>query len=241
MAYVDGELDGGERAEFERQLAADPDLRALLAAEQTLRARLQTSFARQLSEPAPERLVQTARTARAGSAGLAILERWRGRSRSRVTGRRYWPLSVALAASLMLAAVFGLQLWRSPGASVALVSGQVVARGPVAQALSTALARTQPADAAVRIGLSFRDRQGRMCRTFMARAALSAGVACRAGQDWLVEAVASAPAAAGAVGAVRTAGSEWPAAIMREVDQRIAGNALDDQAERRARAHHWQP
>ena len=241
MAYVDGELDAEAGARFERAMAADPALARDVAAQRALRARLVASFSQQLAEPVPERLVQTARAAPAGKAPVATLSPWRERSRSQPPAVRVWALPTALAASVLLAGVLAVALWRAPGAGgVTLQNGQLVARGAVAEALSTALVNSQPADAAVRIGLSFRDHAGRLCRTFMVHAQGSAGLACRAGADWLIERVALAPAQAGAGNGLRMAGSAWPASIMGEVEQRMDGEALDAPGEQRARARGWE-
>jgi len=240
MAYVDGELDAGARAQFERAMAADPVLARSVAAQRSLRARLLASLDRQLAEPVPERLLHTARTASAGAAPVARLSVWRERGQSRPPSPRVWALPAALAASLLMTGVLAVALWRSPGGGgLALQNGQLLARGGVAHALSTALVNSQPADAAVRIGLSFRDRAGRMCRTFLVQAQGSAGLACHAGADWVIERVAAAQAEPGAAGKLRTAGSAWPAAILLEVAQRMDGEALDASGEERARAQGW--
>jgi anti-sigma factor RsiW len=243
MAYVDGELDAGARARFELAMAADPALARSVAAQRALRARLVASLDQQLAEPVPERLLQTARTAPAGTAPVATLSPRRSRGgRSPLQAPRVWALPAALAASLLLAGVLAVDLWRAPGAGgFALQNGRLLARGTVAAALSATLVHVQPADAAVRIGFSFRDHGGRMCRTFMVQAQDSAGLACRAGADWVIETVAAAPAQPGAAGSLRMAGSEWPATILNEVAQRIDGEALDAAGEERARARDWAP
>src|ERR1700688_791949 len=228
MAYVDGELQPQARARFELAMAADPVLARSVAAQRALRARLVASFDRQLAEPVPERLLHTARTAPAGTAPVVMLSPGGRRGRSQLQAPRAWALPAALAASLLLAGVVAVDLWRAPGAGgFALQSGRLLARGSVAAALSTTLVNSQATDAAARIGFSFRDHGGRMCRTFWVQVQDSAGLACRAGADWVVETVAAAPAQPGAAGNLRMAGSEWPAAILNEVAQRIDGEALD--------------
>src|SRR5258708_4594010 len=242
MAYVDGDLDAAAGAQFERAMAADPALARSVATQRALRARLAAGLSRQLAEPVPERLVHTARTAPAGPASVATLSARRPRAQSQPSRARVWALPATLAASLLLAALLGVALWREPGAGgLALQNGQLLARGPVSAALSGLLVSSQPADAAVRIGLSFRDHAGRLCRTFMVHAQASAGVACRTGADWVIESVAAAPAEPEAGSQLRMAGSGWPASLMHEVEQRIDGEALDAAGEQRARARHWQP
>lgn len=240
MAYVDGELDAEARARFELAMAADPALARSVAGQRALRARLAASFGPQLREPMPERLVQTARAAPAGEAPVAWLGAWRERGRPQRQAVRIWALPMALAASVLLAGVLAVALWRTPGAGgFALQNGQLLARGGVAEALSTTLVNSQAADAAVRIGFSFRDHAGRLCRTFMVHTQGSAGIACRAGADWQIETVAAAPPEPGVGNGLRMAGNAWPASILREVEQRIDGEALDAAGEERARARGW--
>ena len=59
MAYVDDELDAASRARVEAAMAADPEVRAQFKTQIELRARLRASFDPVLSEPVPERLLQT--------------------------------------------------------------------------------------------------------------------------------------------------------------------------------------
>src|SRR3546814_16456553 len=72
-----------------------------------------------------------------------------------------------------------------PAAGVVDANGALVASGTLAEALDTQLASNQPADAAVRIGLSFRDGTGRYCRSFEGDGL--AGIGCREGSSWTLE------------------------------------------------------
>src|SRR3546814_9619504 len=72
-----------------------------------------------------------------------------------------------------------------PAAGVVDANGALVASGTLAEALDTQLASNQPADAAVRIGLSFRDGTGRYCRSFEGDGL--AGIGCREGSRWTLE------------------------------------------------------
>jgi len=75
------------------------------------------------------------------------------------------------------------------------------------------------------------DRDGAYCRTF-STAAL-AGLACRRGDRWAVQAVAAT--ATTVDGAMRQAATSLPREVLMAVDQRIAGEALDATRERQAR------
>jgi hypothetical protein len=88
----------------------------------------------------------------------------------------------------------------------------------------------------VRLGVSFRATDGHYCRSFTL--GTTAGLACRDGDAWRIPVLAEGEAEHGAY---RQAGSALPAAVLDAIDQRIAGQALDAQAERAARERGWQP
>lgn len=83
-------------------------------------------------------------------------------------------MPLAVAASVAALVIAGLQL--RPGTEPSLASG------PLATALETQLASTQPAGAVIRIGLTFKSRDGAWCRTFERRE--GSGIACRLEEDW---------------------------------------------------------
>ncbi len=84
----------------------------------------------------------------------------------------------------MLGLTIGLKPWM-PAADVTNANGTLVASGALAEALDTQLASNQSADGAVRIGLSFRDKDGRTCRSFEARSL--SGIGCREDGRWSLE------------------------------------------------------
>jgi hypothetical protein len=87
----------------------------------------------------------------------------------------------------------------------------------------------------VKLGTSFQARDGSYCRSFTLGA--TGGLACRDGGQWRIPVLAEGePEQAGAY---RQAGSALPAAVLDAIDQRIAGAALDAQAERAARDRGW--
>jgi anti-sigma factor RsiW len=235
-AYADGELDAATRAAVETAMASDPQLAQRIAAQRALRARLEQAFAPVLSEPVPERLLAGARSASAGqrpSNGSALQPRPRA--------RWSWPQWGAIAAGLVIGALLGPLLWRSPagGTPIDTRGGRMLANGRLEQALSEQLASTQPAGAPVQIGISFRARSGAYCRTFvMQDESRLAGLACRDRNAWRVETLArteSGPAGAG----WRPAGSALPPAVAGTLDGLIAGEPLDAAAEAAARASGW--
>ena len=97
------------------------------------------------------------------------------------------------------------------------------------------LAGAPPQDAGVRLGVSFVAKDGNYCRSFMLPH--MAGLACRNGAEWRIPVMASS--GPGAAGTYRQAGSEMPPAVLEAIDERIAGKALDANAERAASKQGW--
>lgn len=233
MAYVDGELEPQTRAELEAAMAGDPRLAQRVEVQRALRARLQRACAPLLDEPVPERLLSAARGGRAPATLLPL-------RRARQPVRSWsWPQWSAIAASLVVGSLLGPLLLRSLAGPVTTRDGRLLAAGALAQALSQQLASTQPPDAAVRIGVSFRSRDGSYCRSFLLRAPSPlAGVACREPDAWRMQ-VLTAAAPGVAPGEYRPAATAMPAAVTQAVDALIAGEPLDAAAEAAARSRAW--
>lgn len=245
MAYVDGELDDAQRAAFEAELANDPLLAQRVREQQALRRRLAEAFTPDLDEPVPERLLAAAR-ARPPAAEPIDLTRVR---EQRAAAQRVpravrdwrWPEWGAIAASLLIGVLAGRLVGGDSAAPFANgPNGALVARGPLAGALSAQLASSVAADAPVRVGISFVARSGSYCRSFvMTRPSGLAGLACREGGQWQVQLVTPAGQDE-AAGGYRTAGAALPPALLRAIDERIAGTPLDAAAEAGAARRGWQ-
>jgi hypothetical protein len=237
IAYADGELDAATRAALEAAAASDPQLAARIARQRALRARLEAAFAPVLAEPVPERLLASTRGAvpLPGASNVVRLE-------PRARPRWSWPEWSAIAASLVLGALLG-PLLSGPQAGNGPVdtrTGQMLASGVLARALSEQLASAQPPGAPVEIGVSFSDKDGGYCRTFVLRERQAlAGLACRAGSAWQVVTLvrSGTPAANG----YRQAASALPPAVAGTLDELIAGAPLDAAGEAAARARGWNP
>ena len=215
IAYVDGELGAQDRAAFEAEMAADPELAAQVAAHRRLAQSVAGAYAPILEEPVPPRLAPLA-----GAAN----------DRGRRPGLAQW---AAMAACLALGVLAGRTLWPQQGPLVTR-GGALLARGDLDKALTKRLAAD---GGVVRVGLTFKALDGRYCRTFESAADRLAGLACRRDGGWAVQ-VASAWSPEPAAG-YRTAASPTPPAVLAAVDATIAGEALDAAAERAARDRGW--
>jgi hypothetical protein len=239
MAYVDGELAAEDRARVEAQIGADPEVARRVAQHQALRNNLRSAFDDVLREPVPERLLAAAR----GSADVADLNaarKARKSQQSAASKRRWsWPEWGAMAASVLIGVIITRVAVRSPEvAPFTSRQGQLVAQGGLADALSNQLASTQPREAATQVGLSFRAKSGRYCRSFTMHGKESlAGLACREGDAWHIDVLARS---GGASGDYAQASSALPAAVLSAVEQQIDGEPLDAASEARAKETEWQ-
>jgi anti-sigma factor RsiW len=249
MAYADGELSAEEAARVAAAVEADPTLQAKLERHRRLKATLADAFAGDAEEPVPERL-RAAVAAQAGAPPeLVDLEAVRAAREAQVRRERRpaprramaWALAAGLAA---LAIVLSVPLLKSAGSPhgsdlVRLGSDGMTAKGPLASALDRQLASAPPAGARVAVALTFKDRQGRWCRSFSSSQDALAGLACRDGARWRVQVLAAATEAPASPGQFRTAASSTPAAVQAAVDATLAGEPLSAEAERRVRDGGW--
>ncbi|GAO40989.1 hypothetical protein SCH01S_53_00610 [Sphingomonas changbaiensis NBRC 104936] len=209
-AFVDGELSEIERRRVEAALADNPVLAQQVEAGRRLRALLKARFDPIAEAPVPERLEHIVRQ------GTKIVPLPR-------SSRWATPQWAAIAATLVLGLVLGRQL--QP------VRDPLLATGPLAQALETQLASAQAPDAPVRIGLTFKARDGAWCRTFEQKTL--DGIACRDGGAWRLRQLAAGPAHATEY---RQAGS---GAIEAAAQDMSTGAPLDAEQERTAVATDW--
>lgn len=222
MAYADGELDDAGRGQVEAAMAGDPAIARRIAEFRSQREHLRTAFDRVLSEPVP----------------LHLIAAVQGVQRIRPVRRWSWPEFGAMAASVIFGAVFSWAVLQSGNEPMIAATDQgLIARGLLAQSLSEHLAG-DPGAGGVQIGLSFRDRSGAYCRTFALRESSGlTGLACRAEQGWELHILSRGGGRDDAT--YRMAGASMPPEIMRAVQERIAGNPLDADAEESAKASGW--
>jgi anti-sigma factor RsiW len=246
MAYADGELEAAEKAAVESAMREDPQIEKRLAQHRALRQRVHTAYSAELSEPVPERLLTAARGA-AGTQGRKVvsLEQARAamkRNASRARPPRpQWRTAGTIAASVIAGVSVGFFMWgRTESPLVRSAGGALVARGQLERALTEQLAAEQTRTSAVQIGLSFLAKSGDYCRTFALSGAVSpSGLACRHGEEWQVQALTQGPERAAGDSEYRTAGSAMSAPILKVVEGQIAGEPLDQAAEKAARQRDW--
>ena len=237
MAYADGELDEPTRSAVERAIRADPALAAKVRQHAALRSDVFKAFARTLDEPVPPRLTSVGHSAK-----VVQLDSVRAAKKQvvEVPRRWSWPEWGAIAATLVIGVVGGSMGLRSLQGETQLASavgsdGALVARGPLDAALSRQLASAPPADASVKIGVSFVSKEGQYCRSFAMASA--AGLACRSGSEWRMPVLAESAAAG--EGAYRQAGSAMPAAVLDAIDARAAGPRSTPRPSRRRPQRGW--
>jgi hypothetical protein len=238
MAYVDGELSTAECADVETAMAADRQIAEHIERLRAQRDRLRAAFDDVLSEPVPNRLIQAARNAPTSTAESKVTNIAQAR-RSRPTSpaRRWsWPEWTAMAASLVVGMFISHSIMRSPSDPIATQNGNLVAQGALASALTSQLA-SETESTSVKIALSYRDRSGNYCRSFVMTDNALAGVACREQQTWRVNALAKTTVPAGET--YRMAASALPASILQTIDAQIEGEPLNAAAETQAIRAGW--
>lgn len=239
MSYVDGELDAKLRAEIAAAAEKEPVLARRVEQQRALRAKVAGAFAKVLEQPVPERLVRVARGAAASESAADrgnVLQFPTRAARAPATPwrAREW---AAMAASLVLGVVISWRIF-SLGEGGPIVAGKdaLVAHGELAHALDHQLASEQRGEEPVLIGLTFKTRDGNFCRSFVMRATRTAGLACHVGADWQVTATDSAVLPQGQL---QQANSALSPAILRAIEARGDGAALDAEAEKSAQLSGW--
>lgn len=229
FAWLDGELDPADAAEMERQVAGDPALARLADEHRALKARLGRAFDPIAAASVPEGLRDALRAPEAEIVDFAA-------ARSLREPRRSWgsmPQWAAMAATLAVGIVVGTAIPVRPNQPVAVEGGKIYAAAALDQALTAQLA-SAPANGDVRVGMTFRDQTGAICRNFTQSAA--SGLACRDPRGWQVRGLFAAPE--GQSGAYRMAAGMDPA-LASLVDSTMAGEPFDAAQEKAAKARGW--
>ena len=223
IAWIDGELGEAEAAWMADAVAADPALAAQAERHRMLKTRFAAAFSAIADQPValPER-----ESAPVISLAAVRAER-AGREEKVAPPTRRWFIP-AIAASLLVGVMAG-HMVDQPG-GVADAPGALAVSPQIASALDSQLS----SDAGpVRVALTFRDRSGDYCRSFMAKHV--SGVACRGESGWQLR-YASAPQKP-VQGDYRMAGADDASAQV--IAAMISGEPLDRAGEAAARGKGW--
>ena len=208
---------------MQSKVATDPALSRLAEEHRALGAKLKGVFDAVAVAPVPERL-QAAVRPQAQIIDFAAAKR--ARSMPVLT---QW---AAMAATLAIGIFAGTQVPRSSGSPVAVQDGRLYAAAALNRALDAQLASAPAGD--VRIGVTYRDQAGEICRTFTAEA--GSGLACRNGGRWQMKGLFAAPE--GQSGDYRMAAGMDPN-LAALVDSTMAGAPFDATEEQAAKAKGW--
>lgn len=223
FAWLDGELEGEAAGRVGTIVAADPELSARADQHRKLAVGLRTAF-----DPVVQESQASPRFGAAQVIEFGV--RTAGRDRSR--GWFGVPQWAAMAATLALGLVVG-NIVGGSSTPVQNRDGMLIAAAALDQALDRQLASAGAPDG-VRVGLTFRDRQGAICRSFNDGAA--SGLACRADDDWRIRGLFQGPEWQG--GGYRMAAGEDPR-LAALIDETINGEPFDAAEEQAALDKGW--
>lgn len=257
LAWLDGELDEAGAQDVEQAVQADSALMARAEAHFLAMMQLKSAFAPLLDAPFPNgpdaaapAVATDADQDEADPAGeeavVSAVAPPHAPSRQervvaavRPAARRWGWLAAALLLGLFIGRfMLGptnqvvpthlADLVPAEGAIARDQDGTLLAAGALANALENGLAAGD--EEPVRIPLSFRDKTGRLCRSF--DTARLAGIACRDDDGWRLR-LALQTSSGG-----RSAASESPF-VGQAVDAMIAGDPLDAGEQQAAKARGW--
>lgn len=231
FAWMDGELNDAEAAEVAARVAADPALAARAAEHRAMAARLRSAFETIVAAPLPERI---AAPLEPRQPRLVSFAGWRARTAERRFGGV--PQWAAMAATLALGMFVGTMVTTgnsNGNAPVEARDGAIYAAGSLDIALERQLA-SAGGGGDVRVGLTFRDQSGTICRSFTG--GISSGLACRDGDDWRLRGLFAPPEGQG--GDYRMAAGQDPS-LAALIDSAMDGDPFDAGQEERARERGW--
>jgi hypothetical protein len=208
---------------MEAKVAVDPKLQRLAEQHRALGSQLHGAFDPIAAAPVPEHL-QAALRPSAGVIDFAAAKR----ARTMPT----LPQWAAMAATLALGIFVGTMVPQRGSAPVEVQGGKIYAAAALDRALDAQLASAPTGD--VRIGITFRDQTGAICRSFTQPAA--SGLACRQAGRWQLKGLFAAPEGQGS--AYRMAAGMDPN-LAALVDSTMAGEPFDAAQEKAAKEKGW--
>lgn len=228
FAWLDGELSPEEAARVEAEVAANPELKQLADQHRAMQSRLKGSFGAVVEAPVPEGLLAAVQKPEA-----EVIDLGSARQARQVRNWGSLPQWAAMAATLAVGIFVGTAIPQRGGAPVEVQGGRIYAAAALNQALDIELA-SAPGSGPVRVGMTFRDQSGAICRSFTQPAA--SGLACREGDRWQLRGLFAAPE--GQAGDYRMAAGMDPN-LAALVDETMAGEPFDAGAEKAAKANGW--
>ncbi len=228
FAWLDGELSPDEAARVEAEVAGNPELKLLAEQHRAMQSHLKGAFDPVAEATVPDSLIAAIRKPEAPVIDFGAAKRARE--------RRQWsslPQWAAMAATLAIGIFVGTQVPIPSHNPVQVQEGRIYAAAALNQALDSELAGA-PSESPVRIGLTFRDQSGVVCRSFTQGP--TSGLACRNGDRWQLRGLFAAPE--GQTGQYRMAAGMDPN-LAALVDSAIAGEPFDASQEKAAREKGW--
>lgn len=228
FAWLDGELTGAEADAVARAVAADPALAARAEQHRALGDRLRSAFAPVAAAAVPAGIAVPLRDESPNVVGFAGARASRDEARIPL-----WKQMTAMAATLALGIAAGNMMSSGATGPIAPEAGRLVAAASLENALYSQLA-SAPARQGPRVGLTFRNASGNICRTFTEQAA--SGLACMEGGDWRIRGLVQAPE--GQATEYRMASGMDPN-LAAMVDSTIEGEPFDAAQEKQAADSGW--
>lgn len=261
MAYADGELSSAERHHVRAMADRSPALRQRLQDWERSSLLLSRLYNRPMTEPIPDRLLDTVLRAPlrqkiapvpARRAGM----RWMAHHlQTLAVGSSSWRMSAALSCGLLAGIAIGWGLlgdrWRQGHApDVALVKdGRLIASSALANGLEMIASGRRVAllpkrtDVVLKPVFTFESRGGGFCRQYELQLEVDmkfSGVACREHDgQWRLEVHAPVIGRTNRSGKVTVAGDSTAPAVEGAVDRMISGELLDAEAEARIVSNAW--
>lgn len=233
-AFVDGELDAQDTAQIQLAMRHDLALAGRIARQRALRARISRHYDTVLREAVPERLTQALEGKGAAATPIGAARKAGARL---VAPRPLW--WSAAAASVLVAALVGWLLPRGADSVLVPKEAGLMASSVLDAALTDRISAEGSTTSGVLVSLSFRAGDGRYCRTFSLDLGID-GLACRAAEGWVVEAIGRSPAGeAAATQEYRQASSALSPSVLAAITRWQAGDALTPEEERSVREAGW--
>lgn len=228
FAWLDGELDADEAARVEAEVAANPRLSAMAAEHRAMQSNLKGAFDAVIEAPIPERLAADV-GAQPQPEVIDFAKAKKRRERALPPVAQWSAMAATLAIGVLIGTLAPQARQVSP---IKVQGGKIYAASALNEALTDQLASAPGGD--VRIGVTFRDQAGAVCRSFSDPS--SSGLACREGNGWRVRGLFAAPE--GQSGNYRMAAG-MDASLAALVDSSMAGEPFDAAQEKAARDKGW--